>query len=72
MNEAMREVLSSHIAAGLKDPRIGFVTVTAVETTPDLSNARVFFSVLGDDDAREDALAGLASAHGLPAVTRRA
>ena len=48
VNEAMREVLSSHIAGDLKDPRIGFVTVTAVETSPDLSAARVFVSVLGD------------------------
>ena len=65
VNEAMREVLSSHIAGDLKDPRIGFVTVTAVETSPDLSSARVYVSVLGDDDARKEALAGLASAHGL-------
>jgi ribosome-binding factor A len=65
VNEAMREVLSSHIAGDLKDPRIGFVTVTAVETSPDLSSARVFVSVLGDDDARKEALAGLTSAHGL-------
>jgi ribosome-binding factor A len=65
VNEAMREVLSSHIAGDLKDPRIGFVTVTAVETSPDLSSARVYVSVLGDDDARKEALAGLASAHGI-------
>src|SRR3954447_16464718 len=65
VNEAMREVLSSHITGDLKDPRIGFVTVTSVETSPDLSSARVFVSVLGDDDARTEALAGLASAHGL-------
>jgi ribosome-binding factor A len=65
VNEAMREVLSSHIAGDLKDPRIGFVTVTAVETSPDLSSARVFVSVLGDDDARAEALAGLSSAHGV-------
>jgi ribosome-binding factor A len=65
VNEAMKEVLSSHIAGDLKDPRIGFVTVTAVETSPDLSAARVFVSVLGDDDARGDALAGLTSARGV-------
>ena len=59
VNEAVREVLSAQLAAGLKDPRIGFVTVTGVETSPDLRNARVFFSVLGDEEAREDALAGL-------------
>src|SRR6476661_880050 len=64
VNEAVREVLSAQLAAGLKDPRIGFVTVTGVETSPDLRNARVFFSVLGDEDAREDALAGLRHSKG--------
>jgi ribosome-binding factor A len=64
VNEAVREVLSAHLAAGLKDPRIGFVTVTGVETSPDLRNARVYFSVLGDDAARDDALAGLRHSRG--------
>ena len=65
VNEAMREVLSSHIAGDLKDPRIGFVTVTAVETSPDLSAARVFVSVLGSAAEQDDALAGLRSSKGL-------
>jgi ribosome-binding factor A len=65
VNEAMREVLSTHITEDLKDPRIGFVTVTAVETSPDLSAARVFVSVLGEPAEREDALAGLRSSRGL-------
>jgi ribosome-binding factor A len=60
----MREVLSEAIATELKDPRVGFVTVTAVETAPDLRHARVFVSVLGDDQQRIDTLAGLASSHG--------
>ena len=64
VNEAVREVLSAQLAAGLKDPRIGFVTVTGVETTPDLRNARVYVSVLGDDAAREDAIAGLRHSRG--------
>jgi ribosome-binding factor A len=64
VNEAVREVLSAHLTAGLKDPRIGFVTVTGVETTPDLRNARVYFSVLGDQDARDEALAGLRHSRG--------
>src|SRR4051812_24061304 len=64
-NEALREVLSARIAEGLKDPRIGFVTVTAVETSPDLRHARVFVSVLGNEQEREDSLAGLQHAHGL-------
>jgi ribosome-binding factor A len=65
VNEALREVLSVRIAEGLKDPRIGFVTVTAVETSPDLRHARVFVSVLGNKQEREDSLAGLQHAHGL-------
>jgi ribosome-binding factor A len=65
VNEAVREVLSSRLAEGLSDPRIGFVTVTSVETSPDLRHARVYVSVLGDEQERDDALAGLASAHGV-------
>jgi len=65
VNEAVREVLSVRLAGGLKDPRIGFVTVTAVETSPDLSHARVFVTVLGGEEEREDSLAGLRSAHGI-------
>jgi ribosome-binding factor A len=49
----------------VSDPRIGFVTVTAVETSPDLRHARVYVSVLGSDAEREGSLAGLRSAHGL-------
>jgi ribosome-binding factor A len=64
VNEAVREVLSMAINSDLKDPRIGFVTVTAVDTSPDLRHAHVYVSVLGDDEQREDTLAGLKSAHG--------
>ena len=64
VDEAVREVLSEAIAADIKDPRVGFVTVTAVQTSPDLRTARVFVSVLGDDPVRERSLAGLRSAHG--------
>jgi ribosome-binding factor A len=64
VDEAMREVLSSAITQGLKDPRVGFVTVTSVETSPDLRHARVFVSVLGSDPHRARTLAGLRSAHG--------
>jgi ribosome-binding factor A len=65
VNEAVREVLSARIAEGLNDPRIGFVTVTSVETTPDLRHARVYVSVLGGEAERAQTLAGLDSAHGL-------
>ena len=60
INEVMREVIGSAIATELEDPRIGFVTVTSVETSPDLRSARVYVSVLGDDDEREATLAGAA------------
>jgi ribosome-binding factor A len=65
VNEAVREVLSARLAGGLKDPRIGFVTVTAVETSPDLRHARVFVSVFGGEEERQETLSGLASAHGI-------
>ena len=64
VDEAMREVLSDALGRDLKDPRVGFVTVTAVETSPDLRHARVFVSVLGTDEERGASLAGLQSAHG--------
>src|SRR5579884_255667 len=64
VDEAVREVLSDAISTDLKDPRIGFVTVTAVKTSRDLRHARVYLSVLGDDAAREGTLAALRSAHG--------
>jgi ribosome-binding factor A len=65
VNEAVREVVSARIAEGLRDPRIGFVTVTAVETSPDLRHARVYVSVLGSGEERSATLAGLESAHGV-------
>lgn len=64
VDEAVRAVLSDAITQELKDPRVGFVTVTAVKTSPDLRHARVYVSVLGDDAVRADSLAGLASAQG--------
>jgi ribosome-binding factor A len=66
VDEAIREVLSDALgSADLKDPRIGFVTVTDVKTSADLRHARVFVTVLGDEREREQTLAGLRSAHGL-------
>jgi ribosome-binding factor A len=65
VNELMREVVGSAISAELEDPRIGFVTVTSVETSPDLRTARVFVSVLGGPAEREATLAGLRSSHGV-------
>ena len=65
VDEAVRAVLSGAIAKDLKDPRVGFVTVTAVKTSPDLRHARVYVSVLGDEQQRADSLDGLRSAHGV-------
>jgi ribosome-binding factor A len=64
VDEAVRQVLADALAHELKDPRIGFVTVTDVNTSPDLRHARVFVSVLGDAEQREETLDGLRSAHG--------
>ncbi len=64
VDEAVRAVLSEAIGSDLKDPRVGFVTVTGVKTSPDLRHARVYVSVLGDEDARAASLEGLRSAHG--------
>ena len=64
VDEAVREVLSDAVTKDLKDPRVGFVTVTDVKTSPDLRHARVYVSVLGTDQERTDSLEGLRSAHG--------
>lgn len=65
VNELMREVIGSAIATELEDPRIGFVTVTSVDTSSDLRSARVYVSVLGSETEREESLAGLRSSHGV-------
>jgi ribosome-binding factor A len=64
VNEAIRETLAEAIGE-LKDPRIGFVTVTGVKTSTDLRQARVYVSVLGNERKREKTLQGLESAHGV-------
>src|SRR3979411_587669 len=61
---AVRAVLSEAIASDLHDPRVGFVTVTDVNTSPDLRHARVYVSVLGDSEQRSESLAGVQRAHG--------
>jgi ribosome-binding factor A len=62
--ETIHEVVSSILARGLNDPRIGFVTITGVEVTDDLRHTTIFFSVIGDDDAKKNSEAGLNSAKG--------
>ena len=64
VNEAVREVLSEALAEGLKDPRIGFVTVTSVDTSADLRLAKVYVSVLGGEEETEETLAGLECSRG--------
>ena len=64
VNESVRQVLSEAVPE-LKDPRIGFVTVTGVETSPDLRHARVFVSVFGPEKKRQASLDGLTAAHGV-------
>jgi ribosome-binding factor A len=64
VDEAVRAVLSDAIAKDLRDPRVGFITVTGVKTSPDLRHARVYVSVLGDEPTRAASLEGLRSAHG--------
>jgi ribosome-binding factor A len=63
VDEALRQVLSEHIGA-LKDPRVGFVTVTGVRTTADLKEATVYVSVFGSDKKRDLTLNALTAAHG--------
>jgi ribosome-binding factor A len=70
VDEAIRQVIGDAVAADLKDPRVGFITVTDVRTSPDLRHARVYVSVLGEHGGpsapaqREASLEGLRSAHG--------
>ncbi len=64
VDEAVREVVGDAAAHDLKDPRVGFVTVTDVKTSSDLRRARVYVSVLGSEAEREASLEGLRSAHG--------
>jgi bifunctional oligoribonuclease and PAP phosphatase NrnA len=62
VGENIREVLGELIQRQVKDPRVGFVTITAVRVTPDLSKAHVYFTVLGDDREQRNTVAGLESA----------
>jgi len=70
VDEAIRQVIGDAVAGDLKDPRVGFVTVTDVRTSPDLRHSRVYVSVLGqggrpsDTAQRQASLEGLRSAHG--------
>ncbi len=64
VDEAMRAVLSEAISKDLKDPRVGFITVTGVKTSPDLRHAHVYVSVLGDEEERAASIGALQAARG--------
>ena len=65
INESIKEILSSVITAeGLKDPRVGFVTVTGVKTSPDQRHAKVYVSVLGKQSEREATMEALGKSRG--------
>src|SRR5205085_12590995 len=64
VNESVRQVLADALPE-LTDPRIGLVTVTGVDTAPDLRHATVFVSVLGSEKKRTATLLGLKAAHGV-------
>jgi ribosome-binding factor A len=64
LGEEIREEVAQIIAGELKDPRIGFVTVTRVDVTPDLRTARVYVGVLGNEKQRQASLTGLKQASG--------
>lgn len=64
VNEVLREVIGDEVTS-LSDPRLAMVTITAVDTSPDLRSARVYFTVLGDEEARDAAGEALRKAHGV-------
>jgi ribosome-binding factor A len=64
VGEQMKKELGDIISRKIKDPRVGFVTITDVQVTGDLQQAKVYISVLGDEQQREDTLKGLAKAKG--------
>ena len=62
INEQLKQEISLLIRDEVRDPRVGLATVTAVQTSPELDHARVYFTALGDEEEREEVLAGLRSA----------
>ncbi|MUV39918.1 Ribosome-binding factor [Lentibacillus sp. JNUCC-1] len=62
--EQMKKELGDILTRKIKDPRVGFVTVTDVEVTGDLQQAKIFISVLGDEKKKHESLVGLAKAKG--------
>jgi len=62
INEQLRQEISILVRDEVRDPRVGVVTVTQVETSPELDHAKVYISTLGDEAEKQDALLGLKSA----------
>ena len=64
ISEAIHKIVSELLIKGLKDPRVGFVTITGVKVPTDLRQATIYFTVVGDEQARKNSEAGLNSARG--------
>jgi ribosome-binding factor A len=62
LNEQLRQEISLLVRDEVRDPRVGLVTITAVETSPELDHAKVYVTALGDDDEKREAVTGLQSA----------
>ncbi len=62
VNEALKEIIGTALTREVKDPRIGFVTLTGVDAAPDLSHAKVYVSVYGKQKEKDDTLEGLRAA----------
>jgi ribosome-binding factor A len=65
LSERIQKIVAQMLDTRVKDPRLGFVTVTDVRVTGDLQHASIFYTVLGDDEARAGSAAALESAKGL-------
>lgn len=63
--ERIQQILSTRLQKGIRDPRLGFVTITDVRVTGDLQHASVFYTVYGSDEEREDSAAALKAATGM-------
>jgi len=62
INEQLRQEISLLIRDEVRDPRVGLATITDVETSPELDHARVYVTAMGEEEAKDQALAGLRSA----------
>ncbi|RLK47538.1 30S ribosome-binding factor RbfA [Microbacterium telephonicum] len=65
LGDRIRVILAERLEKGLRDPRLGFVTITEVRVTGDLQHASVFYTVYGSDQERQDSAAALKAATGM-------